>query len=74
MPTPPPGVRNLFSPQEVREKIDYIHMCPVRRGLCAHPADWPWSSARAYEGAADAPIRIDFESMPDDVRQRALRL
>ena len=28
----------------------YIHLNPVRAGLAAHPADWPWSS---YLGYAD---------------------
>lgn len=31
-------------------KIDYIHANPVRRGLVAHPSDWPYSSYRYYEG------------------------
>ena len=40
--------RNLWSPQIIRASIQYIHMNPVRRGLCASPELWPWSSARAY--------------------------
>jgi putative transposase len=30
------------------EKLRYIHRNPVTRGLVAEPADWPWSSFRAY--------------------------
>lgn len=26
--------------------LDYIEKNPVKAGLCASPADWPWSSAR----------------------------
>jgi hypothetical protein len=28
----------------------YVPLNPVRAGLCAHPADWPWSSYRATIG------------------------
>jgi REP element-mobilizing transposase RayT len=28
----------------------YTTMNPVKAGLCAHPADWPWSSAHAHVG------------------------
>jgi putative transposase len=28
--------------------VRYIELNPVRAGLCDHPADWPWSSARAH--------------------------
>ncbi|MFT5172081.1 MAG: putative transposase [Gammaproteobacteria bacterium] len=26
----------------------YIELNPLRAGLCKHPGDWPWSSARAH--------------------------
>jgi putative transposase len=61
---------NLFNDDKVWDKIDYIHANPVRRGLCIHPADWEWSSFRAYECRADRPLRIDFESIPADQRRR----
>ncbi len=51
--------RNLFDPQEVREKIAYMHDNPVRRGLSATALDYPWSSARWYEGLPDAKIECD---------------
>jgi putative transposase len=28
--------------------IDYIHLNPVRRGLCERCTDWKWSSARYH--------------------------
>jgi putative transposase len=43
-------------PQEVssvewmRQKIEYIHYNPVRRGYVDHSTDWRYSSARNYEG------------------------
>ena len=30
--------------------LRYIHLNPVRRGLCAGPEEWAWSSARQYSG------------------------
>lgn len=32
------------------ETIRYIDLNPVRAGICASPADWPWSSYRALVG------------------------
>jgi REP-associated tyrosine transposase len=31
----------------------YVPLNPIRAGLCAHPADWPWSSYRATIGRED---------------------
>ena len=36
--------RNIWSAEEFEEKLNYIHMNPVRRGLVDKPEDWPWSS------------------------------
>jgi len=47
--------RNLWNPTAIRSAIDYIHMNPVRRGLCEHPSDWRWSSARFYDQSANEP-------------------
>jgi len=41
--------RNIFSDEELLEKIDYIHANPVRRGLVDRTTDWPWSSALWYD-------------------------
>jgi putative transposase len=40
----------IFTPRVLKRKIDYIHVNPVRAGLCAQPCDWPYSSARDYAG------------------------
>ena len=40
--------RNIFSPEAIAASIDYIHMNPVKRGLCEKATDWKWSSARFY--------------------------
>ncbi|MBN1912150.1 MAG: transposase [Pirellulales bacterium] len=56
--------RNLRSIPDIFEKIDYVHHNPVRRGLVENPADWPWSSCRAWETGVDEPIPIDRGSLP----------
>lgn len=43
----------------------YIHLNPVRAGLCAHPADWRWSSFRAIAGLERAPRFVSPEPILD---------
>ena len=40
--------RNLESESAVLAAIDYIHLNPVRRGLCQRAIDWKWSSIHYY--------------------------
>ena len=40
--------RNLSSEKAILAAIDYIHLNPVRRGLCLRAIEWKWSSARYY--------------------------
>lgn len=51
--------RNIFKEKVAWASIDYIHNNPVRRGLCDIPTDWPWSSARWYEGLDDVVLAMD---------------
>ena len=51
--------RNICQDKSLPEVIEYIHLNPVRRGLVKDPLDWPWSSARFWDGWADVPIRMD---------------
>jgi hypothetical protein len=39
---------DIWSHRFIRQKLHYIHMNPVRAGLCDHPAKWRWSSYHAY--------------------------
>ena len=50
---------NVWSRSKVEEKLDYMHLNPVRAGLVERAVDWPWSSARWYlEGrSVGLPIR-----------------
>jgi len=40
--------RNLKQARSIEAAIDYVHMNPVRRGLCERCIDWKWSSARWF--------------------------
>jgi putative transposase len=53
---------DLWSPKFIRQKLNYIHLNPVRAGLCKHPAEWRWSSYRAYfpHESASAPMEMDW--------------
>ena len=43
------------------ELVRYIHLNPLRAGLVADPADYPWSGHRAYLGLAAVPwLTTDF--------------
>jgi putative transposase len=39
---------NVWSLKKRVEKLHYMHMNPIKRGLVAHPKDWPWSSFSFY--------------------------
>lgn len=39
---------HVHSRKKIEEKLDYMHLNPVRCGLVDHVCDWPWSSARWY--------------------------
>ena len=51
--------RNCRTPESTREKIEYCHANPVRKGLVSHPWQWQWSSYNWYEGRNDVPIQMD---------------
>ena len=51
---------NCRSAASVREKINYCHNNPVRRGLVSDPADYEWSSYNWYKGETDVPLAMDY--------------
>ena len=57
--------RNIVEPKTAYQQIDYMHLNPVRRGLCEKPEDWYWSSAADYAGVRVGPLRLDRESLPE---------
>lgn len=55
------GAVDIWSRRFIRQKLQYIHMNPVRAGLCKHPAEWRWSSYNAYfpHEPGSVPIEVD---------------
>ncbi|MFT5424586.1 MAG: putative transposase [Phycisphaerales bacterium] len=56
--------RNLWEPEKIWKAIDYIHMNPVKAGLCDGPYDWAWSSAKFFTPERSGPLKIDLETIP----------
>lgn len=56
-----PDSLEIFGEDTFRQKVDYIHMNPVRAGLVHHPSDYRFSSARLWYGKAltDEPLSTD---------------
>jgi putative transposase len=50
---------NVWSAKKLREKLEYMHLNPVKRKLVAHPKDWPWSSWSYYAKGQSGLITID---------------
>ncbi len=42
--------RALRTVREYNEKVEYIHLNPVKAGMVNRPEDWPWSSVHDYVG------------------------
>ncbi len=50
---------NVWSGKKIREKLQYMHENPVKRGLVLDPAHWVWSSYNYYEGAREPLLMMD---------------
>jgi REP element-mobilizing transposase RayT len=57
------NVLSVFSEAMFMQKVNYIHLNPVRAGLVRRAIDYRWSSARIWQGcAADAePLSVDID-------------
>ena len=53
--------RNLRDATEFDEKLGYIHLNPVKRGLVKGPAEWEWSSFRHYAMGVKSVVEIASE-------------
>ena len=53
----------VYTPQVLKQKIDYIHFNPVRRNLVEDILDWKYSSARNYYLNDHSVIKVDTESV-----------
>jgi len=50
---------NVWSQTKFVEKLQYMHLNPVKRKLVVHPRDWPWSSFSFYAKKESGLVRID---------------
>jgi len=57
------NVFSIFSEAVFMEKVNYIHLNPVRAGLVERAIDYRWSSGRIWQGwaAEDEPLRMDID-------------
>ena len=51
---------NVYSAKKIREKLEYMHANPVKRGLVGNPREWVWSSFNSYEKGEGGLAPIDF--------------
>ena len=51
---------NIYTEGKLREKLEYMHLNPVRRRLVERAVDWRWSSARYYELGQSVGIDIEW--------------
>ena len=64
--------RALRTVREYHQKVEYIHLNPVKAGLVERPDDWKWSSVHDYTGTvrapagAGSPIPVDRITLPAD--------
>jgi REP element-mobilizing transposase RayT len=51
---------NVYTEEKRREKLNYMHHNPVKRGLVSSPGDWLWSSWRFYFLHDASVLRMDW--------------
>jgi REP element-mobilizing transposase RayT len=58
--------------KEFNDRLTYMHLNPVRKGLVNTPEEWRWSSHNNFAldpiTVRDCPIRIDYVRLPDSYR------
>ena len=64
--------RFVRHPKEFGERMNYMHLNPVRKGLVAKPEEWRWSSSNNFaldkKTVADCPIQVDIVHLPESYR------
>jgi putative transposase len=64
--------RFVRNKREFNQRLEYMHMNPVRKGLVHLPDQWRWSSFNNFamdKGIVEAcPIQIDYIHLSDDYR------
>ncbi len=56
--------RNYYTPDRIRQQVEYIHNNPVRKGLVERIADWEWSSAGFWIEGKRSSVVIDKTYFP----------
>ncbi len=72
------GSRTIDTETQLLETLRYVVSNPVRAGICADPADWPWSSFRATAGLERCPpflagARVRSSSLAENAAQSCTR-
>ena len=49
----------VYSEKKRLEKLNYMHLNPVKQGLVGSPDEWPWSSFRFYYLNDSSVLRMD---------------
>ena len=62
----------VWSQKKRGEKLNYIHLNPVKRGLVEKPEQWKWSSYRYYAFGELGPVLIN-EQVPARMTVRKLK-
>jgi REP element-mobilizing transposase RayT len=53
--------QNIYTQNFLEQKLNYIHLNPVRAGMCAVAEDYPYSSYRNYYLGDNQLIDLDSE-------------
>ena len=55
----------IFGESTFRQKLEYIHMNPVRAGMAERPSDYLYTSARIWAGSEieEEPLQVDHRSI-----------
>ncbi|MGH9454205.1 MAG: REP-associated tyrosine transposase [Terriglobia bacterium] len=68
--------RALRTVKEYHEKVEYIHLNPVKAGLVSRAEEWRWSSVRDYTGTVAVPktssgiLSVDRGMLPAEGKTR----
>jgi putative transposase len=58
--------------EEFRERMEYMHLNPVRKGIVQKPEHWRWSSYNDFSldksVVMACPLQIDYVHLPDNYR------
>ncbi len=59
---------NVWTGKKEKEKLQYMHYNPVKRGLASQPGGWAWSSYRFYSGQAVVEVKLNAQECPLQIK------